>query len=165
VRAEPDDPRELVRALVRNVWNMQDLSFADDVFPPDWPTGSGLPDGPEGVRAWVRADHESFPDVRYEIEDVIVEGDLAVLRWSASGTQLGAFGPIPPTGRFVSWTGTPHLPDPGWPIRRVLGRSRLPRSAPAARRRTPTPASKRRSDLGEAVSAGLTSLGLQRGRR
>jgi hypothetical protein len=84
---------------------MQDLSFADDVFPLDWPTGPGLPDGPERVKAWAREDHESFPDVRYEIEDVIVERDLAVLRWSASGTQLGAFGPIPPTKRSVSWSG------------------------------------------------------------
>jgi predicted ester cyclase len=100
-----DDPRELVRALVRDVWNGQDLSFADRVFPPAWPTAPGLPPGPEGVKAWVREERETFPDVRYQVEEVICEGELAVVRWTATGTQRGAFGPIPPTGRTVSWTG------------------------------------------------------------
>lgn len=100
-----DDPREVVRALVHNVWNMEDLSFAEKVFPADWSTGPELPDGPEGVKAWVRQEHDSFPDVRYRIEDLIREGDRVAVRWSATGTQLGAFGPIPPTGRSVTWSG------------------------------------------------------------
>lgn len=97
--------KRLVRDLVEKVWNLEDLSFADGVFPPDWKAGSELPPGPEGVKRWSVEDHETFPDVRYVIEDLVAEGDRVVVRWTASGTQEGAFGPIPPTHRTVSWSG------------------------------------------------------------
>jgi len=42
-----------------------------------------------------------FPDIKYEIKDVIVEGDLAAARYSISGTQRGEFMGIPPTNKRI----------------------------------------------------------------
>jgi predicted ester cyclase len=33
------------------------------------------------------------------------QGDKVVIRWTMGGTQLGPFGPIPPTGKRISWSG------------------------------------------------------------
>ena len=51
---------------------------------------------------WLRT---AFPDLRFEIDNLISEGDQAALRWTASGTHLGPFADIQPTERRVEWTG------------------------------------------------------------
>ena len=49
--------------------------------------------------------YTAFPDLKWTIEDIIAEGDKAVVRFSASGTQKGAFQGIPPTDRLINITG------------------------------------------------------------
>ena len=48
-------------------------------------------------RDYVRA----FPDLRLQIDDMIAEGDRVVTHLSGSGTQLGEFRGVPPTGNRV----------------------------------------------------------------
>lgn len=48
----------------------------------------------------------SFPDLEMKVDDLIAEGTKVVCRWSARGTQRGAFLGIPPTDLRVSWSGT-----------------------------------------------------------
>jgi predicted ester cyclase len=47
----------------------------------------------------------AFPDLRFTVEDQIVAGNKVATRWTAEGTISGAFGPIPPTGRRVRFSG------------------------------------------------------------
>ena len=47
----------------------------------------------------------AFGDVRYEIQDLIAEGDRVVLRVESSGTHRAEFVGIPATGRRVTNTG------------------------------------------------------------
>jgi steroid delta-isomerase-like uncharacterized protein len=44
-----------------------------------------------------------FPDSRSVIEDVVAAGDLVMVRVTTTATQRGAFGPIPPTGKTVTF--------------------------------------------------------------
>jgi predicted ester cyclase len=43
----------------------------------------------------------AFPDLHIMVEDMIAEGDKVVVRMTMHGTQRGAFGSIPPTGKQV----------------------------------------------------------------
>ena len=66
----------------------------------------GVWTGLEGATALITTYRTAFPDIKFEIEFQIAEGDLVMTRWTARGTHNGALGPIPPTGKNVSVTGT-----------------------------------------------------------
>jgi predicted ester cyclase len=44
----------------------------------------------------------AFPELHVTIEDLIAEGDKVVVRMTMHGTQQGALGSIPPTGKQVA---------------------------------------------------------------
>ncbi len=61
--------------------------------------------GLAGVEGWFAMVHAAVPDFRWEIDDVIAEGDKVVTRTTWGGTQTGAFMGIPVTGKHVQVTG------------------------------------------------------------
>ena len=97
-------PEEVARRLVEDVWNGAAEDAALDLVDPACPGG-----GPDGTLAWHRSTREAFPDLRYEVVAVVAAGDEVALRWHATGTQRGAFGPVPPTGRRVAYAGATFL--------------------------------------------------------
>ncbi|GIF76708.1 ester cyclase [Asanoa siamensis] len=101
------DREAAVRRLVADVWNGANEATAYELVGPDCP-GLGA-SGPVGVLAWHQERRASFPDLRYKIVDLIVSGDRAAVHWRAAGTQLGQFGPVPPTGNVVSYSGATFL--------------------------------------------------------
>ena len=56
---------------------------------------------------------DAFPDIHFEIEEIIAEGDTVVARWTLTGTQSGPFLGIAPTGRKIRVGGMSmdHLRD------------------------------------------------------
>jgi predicted ester cyclase len=48
--------------------------------------------------------YQGFPDVYHTLDDVIVEGDRAAVRFTLRGTHTGAFMGVPPTGRRIEVT-------------------------------------------------------------
>ena len=68
---------------------------------------SGFPE-PLDNAAWsgfMRAFTDGFPDSRISIESSVAEGDTVASRWTLTGTHLGTFQGIPPTGRPMKFTG------------------------------------------------------------
>jgi predicted ester cyclase len=59
-------------------------------------------DGPQGVMAHWRQWREAFSDMRYDIKDLIGEGDKVVVRGLWTGTHQGPFDDYPPTRRRIS---------------------------------------------------------------
>ncbi|WP_326823734.1 ester cyclase [Streptosporangium sp. NBC_01756] len=45
----------------------------------------------------------AFPDIHVEVEEVIAEGDKLVSRNTVTGTHLGEFRGLPPTGRSMTY--------------------------------------------------------------
>ena len=62
---------------------------------------------PHSFRAWFGNLFAAFPDFRFEILDIVAEGEQAAVRWQATGTFDGAtrFEGMEPTGAKVELTG------------------------------------------------------------
>jgi steroid delta-isomerase-like uncharacterized protein len=62
---------------------------------------------PHSYRAWFANLFAAFPDFRFEILDVVAEGDQAAVRWRATGTFDGStkFEGMEPNGATVDITG------------------------------------------------------------
>jgi steroid delta-isomerase-like uncharacterized protein len=58
-----------------------------------------------GVAAMMGDFLAAFPDLGYAFDHFIADGDHVVERYTASGTQRGPFGGLPPSGRAATWTG------------------------------------------------------------
>lgn len=62
---------------------------------------------PHTYRAWFANLFAAFPDFRFEILDVVAEGEQAAVRWRATGTFNGKtkFEGMDPTGKKVELSG------------------------------------------------------------
>jgi len=58
----------------------------------------GQPAGLAGFKARVAGHRTGFPDLRLEIENMVVEGDLVAYQWTMSGTHTGPYMGRPPSG-------------------------------------------------------------------
>lgn len=85
--------------------NRGDLSVADEVFAKGCVIHiNGSPDpnlNVTGFKQMLAGLLAAFPDLRFTIEDQIVEGNKVATRWTAEGTNSGPFGEVPATGRRV----------------------------------------------------------------
>jgi predicted ester cyclase len=55
--------------------------------------------------AFVEMYRTAYPDTRLAIGELIAEGDLVAMTWTATGTHQGELMGIAPTGRSVTVTG------------------------------------------------------------
>ncbi|RKS80409.1 putative ester cyclase [Motilibacter peucedani] len=76
---------------------------ADDLgeFVSQHVSGSGPVDGLAAYIESVREVYVGFPDYRWEVQDVFVDGRTIVARLFGSGTNTGTFSGIAPTGRRI----------------------------------------------------------------
>jgi predicted ester cyclase len=63
--------------------------------------GAGLPPTKQGTLAYFRILLDAFPDMRMNVEDLIANGDKTVARVLVTGTHMGEFIGVPPTGRPI----------------------------------------------------------------
>ncbi len=65
--------------------------------------------GPDyGLREFKQSDSaffDAFPDIHFAIDEILVEGDKAAVRYTMTGTQGGVFRGVPPTNRKVALWG------------------------------------------------------------
>lgn len=59
----------------------------------------GIPPTREGVIQWFGIMRSAFPDLRFEVEELLPSGDRVVARVRVTGTHQGEFMGMPPTGR------------------------------------------------------------------
>ena len=103
------DVKEVSRRLMEEAWNNRMLNVVDEVIDPSYtyhdPNSPDFPQGPQGYRARILFYEKAFPDMHFDVEDVIAEGDRAVIRWQASAIHRGDLLGIPATGRSISGPG------------------------------------------------------------
>ena len=84
-----EDNKQLAHRLYEEIFNPGEVDRVEEVCRPDFvdhEEGLGLPEGIEGVKAYIQMFHDAFPDIRATVEDMITEGDKVVARVSISGT-------------------------------------------------------------------------------
>jgi steroid delta-isomerase-like uncharacterized protein len=100
----------LVRRFFEEVFNKMDQHAAAEIIAPGFVAHHpAFPDGirgPEGIMQMTGMFHAAFPDLHYNPQDLVAEGDKVAVRWLASGTHRGPFQGFPATGKSVTITGT-----------------------------------------------------------
>ncbi len=102
------DNLEKARRIFQEVWNEKRVEKIDELVAANYvhhdvksPDQKGI----EAYKQFVGLYLNAFPDVRFNIEDEISEGDTVVTRWTVTGTHNGDLPGVPRTGRPISVTG------------------------------------------------------------
>ncbi len=97
--------KQIVRDIFEQGWNRQQF----DQFAPYLADtvifnyrGARQPTNLEGLKGLVAIWRSAFPDLRFEVIDVIAEQNLAAVNLLLTGTQLGPWQGIEPTGAVIS---------------------------------------------------------------
>jgi predicted ester cyclase len=108
-RGEQERNKQVVLRFMEEVQNSRDYSKIPEFCTPDQ-----VLDHPEmaapvrGLAILERKINEmvaAFPDMRFDPEDVLAEGDQVAVRFTLTGTQTGRLGPVAATGRSIVQSG------------------------------------------------------------
>ncbi|MCE2395343.1 ester cyclase [Candidatus Poribacteria bacterium] len=98
-----------VSRIYEEVFNKGKLEQADTLIAAEYidhnPIGAGGKSGIEGFKQTVRALRFAFPDLRFTVEQMIVNGDQVVTRTTMQGTHKNSFMGVDPTGKPVTVSG------------------------------------------------------------
>jgi steroid delta-isomerase-like uncharacterized protein len=97
--------KELVMRFVEEFWNQGDLSAADRLMTSDVLIHQPEVDGVAGFKAYNSLIRSAFPDWTSTPEELVVEGDTVVERWTGRGSHKGELMGIAATERQVAVPG------------------------------------------------------------
>ena len=106
--AQQDDNKALVRRYYDEVFNERRVELVDELAVEDYVEHDPFPgqgDGRADLRARVELILAAMNPLRFDVQDVVAEGDRVVVRWVQQGTQTGPFMGMPPTGRQYTMAG------------------------------------------------------------
>jgi steroid delta-isomerase-like uncharacterized protein len=97
--------KEIIRRYFGDVWNRGNLDELDQLLDANYinhtPSTPDPPPGPAGLKPIVRALRSAFPDLHFEIKDIVATEDSVVARVVMTGTHRGDLFGLPPTGRRI----------------------------------------------------------------
>lgn len=102
--------KAIVRRFYEELWNERRIEIAEEIFAQDCVThqlqsGSedvGMLRNAEAIKHHVAGWLASFKDFRFEVEEMVAEGDRVVSRCVAHGTHTGTWFGIQPTGKRIT---------------------------------------------------------------
>jgi steroid delta-isomerase-like uncharacterized protein len=100
-----EENRAVIRRAYEELWNKRNVDVVDEMVAEDFlnhAAPAGRQRGRQGLKDVVRMFAVAFPDFRYEVEDVISEGDKIAVRDVFIGTHQGDFMGVPATGNHVT---------------------------------------------------------------
>jgi len=100
----PETNKALTRQFMERAFNEGDLSIVDAALAPagvdhQEPLGTNFA---THLKAAITMLRTAFPDLHFEIHDMLAEGDLVAFRSTMTGTHRGPLQGLPPTGKQVS---------------------------------------------------------------
>jgi len=108
----PEEMKTVVVHFTEEIWHKGNLGALDRFIAPDYvrhtsyfrDSGRDVV-GLEPTRKSIAAMRAVFPDIHFDLHDLLVDGDKVVARWACTGTQRGEFRGVAPTGKHVAFTG------------------------------------------------------------
>jgi len=99
------------RCWFEDLWSKADLDVADAIidpgYAPDWVQIDTS--GPEQIKHEIRYFRSIFPDLEYDIVDMLAAEDRVWVRYRAAGTQSGSAWGFEPSGKRVEFEGATVL--------------------------------------------------------
>lgn len=96
----------IIRRYYNEVWNAGKLDVLNELLHEQYinhtPSTPNPPIGPAGLKPIVAAIRKGFPDLHYEMKDIVVNDTMAVARVIMTGTQTQQLFDLPPSGKRVS---------------------------------------------------------------
>lgn len=102
-----DERRETIRRVWSAAWDHGDVDALDELLAPTYQRlgTDGRALDVTSFKASIIATRAAFPDLVTTIDEIILEGDHAAIRWHSSGTHEGSLLGVPATGRRVDVSG------------------------------------------------------------
>ena len=104
--------KAIIRRFTEEIWHKGNLDAIEAFIAPNYVRhtshdreGGRAVQGPEGARPAIAAFRAGFSDVHFTLDDLLVDGDKVVSRWTVHGTHRRAFLGVAPTGKHVTFTG------------------------------------------------------------
>ena len=98
----PDELKDCARRFFAEIWNGRDESAIDRFIVPE--AGGNDPDfgaGKEAFRAQWKQWMAAFPDLHFEIVELLAEGNKVLTRWVLTGTQRCSILGVDPAGTKI----------------------------------------------------------------
>lgn len=106
--SDTDSRRKLIIETWAAAWDRGEVEALDDLLDPGYRRRSS--DDPDAqdlreFKASIIATRSAFPDLTTTIDEVVVEGDRAAVRWHSEGRHEHSFLGVPATHRTVRVSG------------------------------------------------------------
>lgn len=94
-----EENKAIVRRYIEEAWNQHNPDAIDDLLSPDYLNHAAVAEHQRGIAgakhilSWLIS---AFPDIRFDIEGIIADGDMVAIRGTHEGGELWG---IPPTGK------------------------------------------------------------------
>jgi predicted SnoaL-like aldol condensation-catalyzing enzyme len=89
-----EENKRLARAFTEEIYNQRQLDRIPVYVAPDFvDLSQGAPPdarGPDYVRQQAEASLQALPDLRFDIQHLVADGDLVLIHWKATGTDAKA---------------------------------------------------------------------------
>lgn len=98
--------KEIAKRVFVEMFNQGKFEVANEIYASDFVNHGvhqdvGLKEDQDAARGWKQA----FPDLVMTVDQVVAEGDLVTVLWSARGTNTGTGNGLPATGKKVEGRG------------------------------------------------------------
>lgn len=93
--------KEAVRLLFEEVFNKGRMELLKDLVAEDY-TGARGEKGIGPLLEQIKGLRTAFPDIHYQLEDLVSADDKVTVRWTWKGTHMGPFRNYPATGKSIT---------------------------------------------------------------
>jgi len=93
--------KEAVRLLFEEVFNKGRMELLKDLVAEDY-TGARGEKGIGPLQEQIKGLRTAFPDIHYQLEDLVSADDKVTVRWTWKGTHMGPFRNYPATGKSIT---------------------------------------------------------------